>query len=72
MVEKDDETQRHRKESPDLSSTEARQSERGRPILYLLIAGLVLALLTWTATEMFTPEAATTGDGTPVEEADGG
>lgn len=53
----------------DLTSKEARQSERGRPVLYILVAGMVLALLTWGATEVFMPEAATKGDGTPVEGA---
>ncbi|HEY8584238.1 MAG TPA: hypothetical protein VIL49_14880 [Capillimicrobium sp.] len=36
-----------------LSPGEARQAPQGKPVLYVLIAGLVLALFAWAAVEMY-------------------
>ena len=39
-------------DEPVVSGAEARQAPPGRPVLYVLIAGLVLALIAWAAVEM--------------------
>jgi hypothetical protein len=36
-----------------LTPTEARQGALGRPVLYVLVVGLVLALLAWAAAEFW-------------------
>ena len=36
-----------------LNETEARQGVLGRPVLYVLVVGLVLAMLAWAAAEFF-------------------
>ena len=37
----------------ELTPTEARQGALGRPVLMVLVVGLVLAMLAWGAAEMF-------------------
>ena len=37
----------------DLSATQARQGLLGRPVLMVLIGGLVLAMIAWAVAEMF-------------------
>ncbi|MFN3889575.1 MAG: hypothetical protein ACK4MV_04185 [Beijerinckiaceae bacterium] len=39
--------------APVRSGGEARQAPPGRPVLYVLIAGLVLALIAWAAVELY-------------------
>ena len=39
--------------APVLTEGEARQARPGRPVLYVLIAGLVLALIAWAAAELY-------------------
>ncbi len=52
--------------APLRSSKQARQGPLGRPVLYVLIAGLVLAMLAWAAAELFTGGASRfTGSGNP-------
>ncbi|MDB5571600.1 MAG: hypothetical protein JWN93_2783 [Hyphomicrobiales bacterium] len=46
-----------------LTDREARQGREGRPVLFVLIAGLVLALIAWAAAEFYPrggPQTATT------------
>ncbi len=40
--------------APVRSGKEARQGHPGRPVLYVLVAGLVLAMLAWAAAELLT------------------
>ncbi|MDH6266758.1 hypothetical protein M2360_002154 [Rhizobium sp. SG_E_25_P2] len=35
------------------NATQARQGQRGRPVLWVLVAGLVLALVAWGVTEIY-------------------
>jgi len=52
--------------APVRSSKQARQGPLGRPVLYVLIAGLVLAMLAWAAAELFTGGASRfNGSGSP-------
>ena len=52
--------------APLRSSKQARQGPLGRPVLYVLIAGLVLAMLAWAAAELFTGGASRfNGSGSP-------
>ncbi len=45
---------RRRAEHPvELTATEARQGSRGRPVLVVLVAGLLLAMVAWAAAEFF-------------------
>jgi hypothetical protein len=37
----------------NLRGQEARQGERGKPVVYVLVIGLLLALLAWGASEFF-------------------
>jgi hypothetical protein len=37
----------------ELSPVEARQGLLGRPVLYVLVAGLILAMLAWAASEFW-------------------
>jgi hypothetical protein len=43
-----------------VSASEARQGPEGRPVLYVLIGGLVLALIAWAAAEMYPRGGSTT------------
>ena len=43
-----------------VSASDARQGPEGRPVLYVLIGGLVLALIAWAAAEMYPHGGATT------------
>jgi hypothetical protein len=43
-----------------VSASDARQGPEGRPVLYVLIAGLVLALIAWAAAEMYPRGGSTT------------
>lgn len=45
-----------------ISETEARQGGKGRPVLYVLIGGLVLALVAWALAEMYPRGGSTTAD----------
>lgn len=45
-----------------MSETSARQGGKGRPVLYVLIGGLVLALIAWAVAEMYPRGASTTAD----------
>jgi len=51
-----------------LSETEARQGFLGRPVLYVLVAGLILAMLAWAAAEFWgmSIDTQTPGDNTQV------
>ena len=46
--------------APVRSGGEARQAPPGRPVLYVLVAGLVLALVAWAAVELYPRGDATT------------
>lgn len=47
---------------------QARQGREGRPVLYVLIAGLALALLAWAAVELYPRGTSRTASGTgPAE-----
>jgi hypothetical protein len=39
--------------APIRAGSDARQAPRGRPVLYVLIAGLVLALVAWGVAELY-------------------
>ncbi len=55
--------------APVRSGGEARQAPPGRPVLYVLIAGLVLALIAWAAVELYPsggPQTAGPGPGEPA------
>lgn len=45
-----------------VSVTSARQGPEGRPVLYVLIAGLVLALVAWALAELYPRGGSTTAD----------
>ena len=45
-----------------MSETSARQGGKGRPVLYVLIGGLVLALIAWALAEMYPGGGSTTAD----------
>ena len=50
------------------SPVQARQGREGRPVLYVLIAGLALALLAWAAVELYPRGTSRTASGTgPAE-----
>ena len=44
---------RDKNERVVLTPTEARQGALGRPVLYVLVVGLLLAMLTWAAVEFW-------------------
>lgn len=44
---------RDRNDRVVLTPTEARQGVRGRPVLYVLVIGLILAMLAWAAAEFW-------------------
>ena len=55
--------------APVRSGSEARQAPPGTPVLYVLIAGLVLALIAWAAVELYPrggPQTAGPGPGEPA------
>lgn len=56
--------------APVLSEGEARQGPSGRPVLYVLVAGLVLALIAWAAVEFY-PRAEPTTAQTQSQDATG-
>ena len=41
-----------RRDSPEISPTQARQSEKGRGVIYVLVIGLVLASAVWAIIEL--------------------
>lgn len=41
------------RDTTEVSTTEARQGQKGTPVLKVLIAALVLALIVWAAVEIF-------------------
>lgn len=45
--------ERSSEEPVTLSATEARQGRRGRPVLYVLVVGLILAAIAWWAAEYY-------------------
>ncbi|PRX09405.1 UNVERIFIED_ORG: hypothetical protein BCL66_107200 [Martelella mediterranea] len=69
MVEK--KTTGHRPEDVevDVTPTEARHSERGRPVLIILAVGLVLAFVAWGAVELFAPQGGEPAGETVNEDA---
>lgn len=52
----------HPEEPVVMTGAEARQAREGRPVLYVLIAGLVLALAAWALVEMYPRGGSTTAD----------
>lgn len=57
-----------------LTPGEARQAPQGRPVLYVLVAGLVLALVAWAAVELYprgTSQTALNPPGRPSAETTG-
>jgi len=44
---------RHQERPVTLTPTEARQGVLGRPVLYVLVIGLLLAMLAWAAAEFW-------------------
>jgi hypothetical protein len=48
--------------APVISGGESRQAPRGRPVLYVLVAGLALALLAWAAVELYPRGGANVAD----------
>jgi hypothetical protein len=47
-----------------LTATEARQGRWGRPVLYVLVCGIVLAMIAWWAAEYYGAEIAPNTDKT--------
>jgi hypothetical protein len=47
------ETRRHTETPVQMTTNEARQGTTGRPVLYVLLTGLVLAMVVWAASEMW-------------------
>ncbi|WP_180898375.1 hypothetical protein [Martelella soudanensis] len=56
--------------SPELSPNEARQSEKGRGLIYVLAGGLVLAFAVWAVLELFAPKGASPDVETVTEDAE--
>tara|TARA_B100000378_G_scaffold230179_1_gene195024 strand:- start:396 stop:635 length:240 start_codon:yes stop_codon:yes gene_type:complete len=55
---------------PELSPNEARQSEKGRGLIYVLGGGLVLAVVVWAVIELFAPKGASPDVETVTEDAE--
>ncbi|WP_174802360.1 hypothetical protein [Martelella limonii] len=55
---------------PEVTPTEARQSEKGRSVIYVLIAALVLAGAVWFVMEMFAPQGGNPAVETVTEDAE--
>ncbi|TNB49547.1 hypothetical protein FF124_00880 [Martelella lutilitoris] len=69
MVEKKKTGSRSDDVEVDVTPTEARHSERGRPVLVILASGLVLAFLVWGAVELFAPRGGDPAVETVTEDA---
>ncbi|MBB4123101.1 hypothetical protein [Martelella radicis] len=69
MVEKKKTGNRPEDVEVDVTPTEARHSERGRPVLAILAGGLVLAFLVWGAVELFAPRGGDPAVETVTEDA---
>lgn len=54
----------------ELSPDEARQSERGRGVIYVLGGGLVLAFAVWAVMELLAPKGASPDVETVTEDAE--
>ncbi|MGV0909780.1 hypothetical protein [Martelella sp. FOR1707] len=54
----------------ELSPNEARQSERGRGVIYVLGGGLVLAMIVWGVMELFAPKGGSPEVETVTEDAE--
>ncbi|MEO2037643.1 MAG: hypothetical protein ABGW90_02925 [Martelella sp.] len=54
----------------ELSPNEARQSEKGRGLIYVLGGGLALAFVVWAVIELFAPKGASPDVETVTEDAE--
>ena len=54
----------------ELSPNEARQSEKGRGLIYVLGGGLALAIVVWAVMELFAPKGASPDVETVTEDAE--
>lgn len=55
---------------PELSPNEARQSEKGHGLIYVLGGGLALAIVVWAVMELLAPKGASPDVETVTEDAE--
>ena len=55
---------------PEVTPTEARQSEKGRGLIYVLAGALVLAIVVWAVLELLAPNASSPGVNTVDADAE--